>query len=45
MPGILEAWVKTKKPPPEELDTLIQGMANAQFRLKRSFVEQLRQRL
>ncbi|WP_446341620.1 hypothetical protein [Coleofasciculus sp. F4-SAH-05] len=45
MPDILEAWVQTKKPPQAELDTLIQGMANAQFRLKRSFEERLRQRL
>ncbi|MFP4104113.1 hypothetical protein [Coleofasciculus sp.] len=45
MPDILEAWVQTKQPTPEELNTLIEGMANAQFGLKRSFIEQLRQRL
>jgi len=45
LPDILEAWVQTKKPPQAEFDTLIQGMANAQFRLKRSFEERLRQRL
>ncbi|MEQ9236406.1 hypothetical protein [Coleofasciculus sp. E2-BRE-01] len=45
LPDILEAWVQTKKPPQAELNTLIEGMANAQFSLKRSFEEQLRQRL
>jgi predicted nucleic acid-binding protein len=45
LPDILEAWVQTKKPLQEELNTLTEGMANAQFRLKRSFVEQLRQQL
>ncbi|MEQ8753991.1 MAG: hypothetical protein RID09_10800 [Coleofasciculus sp. G1-WW12-02] len=42
---MIETWVQTKKPPQAELNTLIEGMANAQFRLKRSFEEQLRQRL
>ena len=45
LPDILETWVQTKKPPQDELNTLIEGMANAQFGLKRSFIEQLRQRL
>ncbi|MDY7002776.1 MAG: hypothetical protein SWX82_02045 [Cyanobacteriota bacterium] len=41
---IIEIWVEQKQPTLEELNFLVNGMENANFRLPGNFLEQLRQR-
>ena len=45
LPDILEAWVDRKQPDLEEVDRLVEGMANATFGLKKAFKEELRRKL